>query len=244
LPSFYSNWSDKKSKNTLHREGEGIKEKLLDNIRTSEPLRTRLEKTQRKLEMQISKMDNTSNKLKEKDNRVFNNVTEALQNHNMQQARSLSSELSQIRRINKVVDSTRMTTEQVKIRLETVTELGDVMFTLGPATSTIKTLKGGLSEVIPNADQSLNEISNTLGELLNGTIATPTNVLESAASYSDSSEEIDKILEEASAIVGENSTNRIPDIPSSLSFNKQYFNSSSNKLNSSNGRSDDTFSSY
>jgi division protein CdvB (Snf7/Vps24/ESCRT-III family) len=93
--------------------------------------------------MQISKMDNTSNKLKEKDNRVFNNVTEALQNHNMQQARSLSSELSQIRRINKVVDSTRMTTEQVKIRLETVTELGDVMFTLGPATSTIKTLKGG-----------------------------------------------------------------------------------------------------
>jgi hypothetical protein len=79
---------------------------------------------------------------------------------------------------------------------------------------------------------------------LNGTIATPTNVLESAASYSDSSEEIDKILEEASAIVGENSTNRIPDIPSSLSFNKQYFNSSSNKLNSSNGRSDDTFSSY
>ena len=95
-------------------------------------------------------MENTSNKLKEKDHRVFNNVTEALQNHNMQQARSLSNELSQIRRINKVVDSTKMTTEQVKIRLETVTELGDVMFTLGPATSTIKKLKGGLSEVIPN----------------------------------------------------------------------------------------------
>jgi division protein CdvB (Snf7/Vps24/ESCRT-III family) len=220
-----------------------MKEKLLDNIRTSEPLRTRLEKTQRKLEMQISKMENTSNKLKEKDNRVFDNVTEALQNHNMQQARSLSSELSQIRRINKVVDSTRMTTEQVKIRLETVTELGDVMFTLGPAATTIKALKGGLSEVIPDADHSLNEISNTLGELLNGTIATPTKVLEGAASYSDSSEEIDKIIEEASAIVGENSTNKIPDIPSSLSFNKPYFNSS-NKLNSSKSRSDDTFSSY
>jgi division protein CdvB (Snf7/Vps24/ESCRT-III family) len=186
-------------------------------------------------------MENTSNKLKEKDNRVFGNVTEALQNHNMQQARSLSSELSQIRRINKVVDSTRMTTEQVKIRLETVTELGDVMFTLGPAATTIKALKGGLSEVIPDADHSLNEISNTLGELLNGTIATPTNVLEGAASYSDSSEEIDKIIEEASAIVGENSTNKIPDIPSSLSFNKPYFNSS-NKLSSN--RSDDTFSSY
>lgn len=220
-----------------------MKEKILDNIKPSEPLRSRLESTQRKLEMQISKMENTSNKLKEKDHRVFNNVTEALQNHNMQQARSLSNELSQIRRINKVVDSTRMTTEQVKIRLETVTELGDVMFTLGPATSTIKELKGGLSEVIPNADHSLTEISDTLGELLNGTIAEPTNVLEGAASYSDSSEEIDKIMEEASAIVGENSTNKIPDLPSSLSITKPYFNNS-NKSNGNNNMGNDTFSSY
>ena len=220
-----------------------MKEKILDNIKPSEPLKSRIEKTQRKLEMQISKMESTSNKLKEKDHRVFNSVTEALQNHNMQQARSLSNELSQIRRINNVVDSTRMTTEQVKIRLETVTELGDVMFTLGPATSTIKELRGGLSEVIPNADHSLNEISNTLGELLNGTIANPTNVLDSASSYSDSSEEVNKIIEEASAIVGENSTNKIPDIPSSLSFTKPYFNNS-NKINSNNSISDDTFSSY
>lgn len=220
-----------------------MKDKILDNIRPSEPLRSRLERTQRKLEMQISKMENTSNKLKEKDHHVFDHVTEALQNHNMQQARSLSNELSQIRRINKVVDSTRMTTEQVKIRLETITELGDVMFTLGPATSTIKELKSGLSDVIPNADQSLTEISNTLGELLNGTVAAPTNILEGTASYSDSNEEIIKIMEEASAIVGENSTNRIPDLPSSLSITKQYFNGSNN-INSNNSKGSDTFSSY
>lgn len=243
LPTFYSNWSDKKSKSTFRREGEGMKEKILDNIKPSEPLRSRLERTQKKLEIQISKMEKTSSNLKDKDRRVFNNVTEALQNHNMQQARSLSNELSQIRRINKVVDSTRMTTEQVKIRLETVTELGDVMFTLGPATSTIKELKGGLSEVIPNADHSLSEISDTLGELLNGTIAEPTNVLEGVASYSDSGEEINKILEEASAIVGENSTNKIPDLPSSLSITKPYFNNGK-KINSNNSRDNDTFSSY
>ena len=136
-----------------------------------------------------------------------------------------------------------MTTEQVKIRLETVTELGDVMFTLGPATSTIKELKSGLSDVIPNGDQSLTEISNTLGELLNGTVTTPTNILEGTASYSDSSEEIIKIIEEASAIVGENSTNRIPDLPSSLSITKRSFNGSNN-INSNNTKGSDTFSSY
>ena len=241
MPAFYTNWSDKKSKSTFHREAEGMKEKILDNIRSSEPLRSRLERTQRKLEAQISKMESTSNKLKEKDHRVFNNVTEALQNHNMQQARSLSNELSQIRKINKVVDSTRMTTEQVKIRLETVTELGDVMYTLGPATSAIKELKGGLSEVVPSADHSLTEISNTLGELLSGTVAARTNVLEGAASCSDSSEEISKIIEEASAIVGENSSNKIPDLPSSLSITKPYFN---NGNNSNNSKDNDTFSSY
>jgi hypothetical protein len=63
------------------------------------------------------------------------------------------------------------------------------------------------------------------------------------ASYSDSGEEINKILEEASAIVGENSTNKIPDLPSSLSITKPYFNNGK-KIDSNNSRDNDTFSSY
>ena len=84
-----------------------------------------------------------------------------VQSHETNYAKSLSNELSQIRKINKVVKSTMLTTEQVRLRLETVTELGDVASTLTPTTSVIKDLRGGLSSVIPTADQSLSQISES-----------------------------------------------------------------------------------
>lgn len=197
---------------------------IFENMKSSEPSKPHLDQAQRKLEMQISKMENTANNLKQKDQKIFKDVTEALQNQDTQKAKSLSNELSQIRKVSKVVDSTNMATEQVKLRLETVSELGDVMGTLSPVRSTIKELDG-LSSMLPEADQSLTEISNTLGDVLNGTTS-PTSAFEGISSYSDS-EEVMKIIEEASAVVEVNTTkNNIPDLPPvpSMPSNKTYSN--------------------
>jgi division protein CdvB (Snf7/Vps24/ESCRT-III family) len=232
MSSFFAKWSNERKKKSFISI-EGIKNRILENIKSSEPSKLHLEQAQRKLEMQISKMENTSNNFKQKDQKIFNDVTEALQNQDTQKAKSLSNELSKIRKISKVIDSTNMATEQVKLRLETVTELGDVMATLSPARSTIKELDG-LSSVLPEADQSLTEISNTLGDVLNSTTS-PTSAIEGITSYSDS-EEVMKIIEEASAVVEVNTTNKIPDLPSvpSRPFNK---------ISSNNNNGNDTLSS-
>ena len=64
----------------------------------------------------------------------------------------LSNELSQIRKMSKMVDSAKLAFEQIQLRLNTVTELGDVVVTLNPAMSVIKGIQGGLSSMMPQAE--------------------------------------------------------------------------------------------
>src|SRR5919107_678902 len=109
--------------------------------------------------MQISKLESISSKMDEKDHLIFKRVVHAMQNHDSYYAKILSNELSQIRKMNKMVSSAKLAMEQIQLRLNTITELGDVVVTLSPAMSVIKGIQGGLSSMMPEADQSFGQIS-------------------------------------------------------------------------------------
>jgi division protein CdvB (Snf7/Vps24/ESCRT-III family) len=68
--------------------------------------------------------------------------------------------------MNKIVSSARLAIEQIQLRLKTVTELGDVVVTLSPAMSVIKGIRGGLSSMLPEADQSFSQISDMLASIM------------------------------------------------------------------------------
>jgi division protein CdvB (Snf7/Vps24/ESCRT-III family) len=116
-----------------------------------------------------------------------------------------------------------LTTEQVRLRLETVTQLGDVASTLTPTTSVIKDLRSGLSSVIPTADQSLSQISESLGDILNSTYSDSSlqgNGIASLDPIGTDGAEITKIMQEASAVVEVNMEDKLPDLPPSKTGNK------------------------
>jgi division protein CdvB (Snf7/Vps24/ESCRT-III family) len=116
-----------------------------------------------------------------------------------------------------------LTTEQVRMRLETVTELGDVASTLTPTTSVIKDLRGGLSAVIPTADNSLSQISESLGDILNSTYSDSSlqgNGISSLDPIGTDGVEITKIMEEASAVVEVNMEDKLPDLAPSKTRQK------------------------
>lgn len=210
--SFFDRWSGQEKKKS--KASDDLKSKIRESLRSSQPLKPRLEHAHRKLQMQISKMESFSGRLKQRDQQIFNNVVEAVQSHETNYAKSLSNELSQIRKINKVVKSTMLTTEQVRLRLETVTELGDVASTITPTTSVIKDLRGGLSSVIPTADHSLSQISESLGDLLNNTYSSSTlqgNGILGLDPIGTDGEEITRIMEEASAVVEVKMEDNLPD---------------------------------
>jgi division protein CdvB (Snf7/Vps24/ESCRT-III family) len=207
---------------------ESVKNKLREGIKSSEPLKPRIEEAQKKLQMQISKLDTISTKMYEKDKLIFNRVVQAVQNHDSQYAKLLSNELSQVRKMNNMVDSAKMALEQIQLRLNTMTELGDVVVTLSPAMSVIKGIQGGLSSMMPEADQSLEQISELLGNIMSGTgqAISSSTVEKELAGSSSLDEEAMKIIEEATSMVEENTRSKFPDLPSSQNINSRRTESS------------------
>jgi division protein CdvB (Snf7/Vps24/ESCRT-III family) len=192
-------------------QNESIRDKLREAAQSQTPLKPRIEEAQKKLQIQISKLDSISFKLQEKDKVIFNRIVNAMQNHDSHYGKLLSGELSQIRKTNKMVNSAKLAFEQIQLRLNTMTELGDVVVTLSPAMSVIKGIQGGLKTMLPEADQSFGQISELLGGIMSGSSQIPTVEIGSRDLSFD--EEALKIIEEASAIVEEDTRDKFPDLP-------------------------------
>jgi division protein CdvB (Snf7/Vps24/ESCRT-III family) len=200
-------------------QSESIRDKLREVTQSQTPLKPRIEEAQRKLQIQISKLDAISSKMQEKDKVIFNRIVNAMQNHDSHYAKVLSGELSQIRRTNKMVNSAKLAFEQIQLRLNTMTELGDVVVTLSPAMSVIKGIQSGLKTMLPEADQSFGQISELLGGIMSGSSQIPT--AEIGSRDLTFSEEAIKIMEEASAIVEEDTRDKFPDLPLSSPVDRE-----------------------
>jgi division protein CdvB (Snf7/Vps24/ESCRT-III family) len=206
-----------------HTTNESVANKLLenkfmDNIKSPVPLKPKIEDAQKKLQLQISKLDGISNKMHEKDNLIFKRIVYAMQTHDSQYAKVLSNELSQIRKMDKMVCSAKLAMEQIQLRLNTITELGDVVVTLSPAMSVIKGIQGGLSSMMPEADQSFGQISDLLSNIMNDSSQIPNTEISGTGMISEDSM---KILEEASMVVEQSMKDKFPDLPSSSDIDQE-----------------------
>jgi division protein CdvB (Snf7/Vps24/ESCRT-III family) len=195
-----------------------LENKFMDNIKSPVPLKPKIEDAQKKLQLQISKLDGISNKMHEKDNLIFKRIVYAMQTHDSQYAKVLSNELSQIRKMDKMVCSAKLAMEQIQLRLNTITELGDVVVTLSPAMSVIKGIQGGLSSMMPEADQSFGQISDLLSNIMNDSSQLPNTEISGTGMISEDSM---KILEEASMVVEQSMKDKFPDLPSSSDIDQE-----------------------
>jgi len=201
--SFKDKWNKTQSEN--------MAVKILESIKSQTPLKPRIEEAQKKLEMQITKLEGISGKIVEKDQLIFKRIVHSIQNHDVQYAKLLSNELSQIRKMSKMVDSAKLALEQIQLRLNTITELGDVVVTLTPAMSVIKNIQGGLTSMVPEADQSLSQISDLMGGILSDSAQIPKHEVDSGRPLS---EESTSIIEEATTLVEQSMKEKFPDLPS------------------------------
>src|SRR6187397_3098652 len=203
--SFSNKWI--KPQNEISNVGM----KLLENIKPPSPLKPRIEEAQKRLHSQIAKLESMSAKMDEKDQVIFKRIISAMQNHDSQYAKILSNELSQIRKMNKMITSAKLALEQIQLRLNTITELGDVVVTLSPAMSVIKGIQGGLSSMMPEADQSLSQISDLLGGILADSAQIPAAEINNSKVMT---EESTSIIEEATTLVEQSMKEKFPDLPS------------------------------
>jgi division protein CdvB (Snf7/Vps24/ESCRT-III family) len=186
-----------------------VGEKIKETIRPAGPLKPRLESAIRQIQVQVSKLDSTTNRLRERDNLIFNKVVSAIQKHDMPHASVFANELAEIRKMGKMVTQAKIALEQIVLRLNTVQELGDIVVTLTPAMAVIRNVKAGLVSVLPEADHEIGEISGLLSSILvdAGQLGGYTLNFEAA------NEDAEKILAEASAVAEQRMKDKFPDLP-------------------------------
>lgn len=203
-------------KNKWSRDNKkGLGSKFKGMFKSKEPLKPKFEDAQKRLHLQISKLDIIHNKLKEKDQSIFSRIVKHMQERDMQSAAILSRELAQIRKIKGMVNYSKLALEQINLRMGTMTELGDVVVTLSPAMSVVNKVKDDINNMMPEVGNEMNEVTNILNEIMIDSSDIPTgNTLPINQITAD--EDVQQILEEAAVVVENEVKNRIPELPTNM----------------------------
>ncbi len=201
MSNFVKKWqSDQK---------QGVSAKIKDSLVPEGPLRDRLEHATRQINIQTSKLQALSSRLKERDQRLFEMVVKYIQRHDMAHATIYANELSELRRMEKMVEQARIALEQIVLRLSTATTLGDVVVVLAPAMSVIRKVKTGLLGVMPEAENEVTEINNMLSSIL----VDAGQLGSIPIDFRAANEDAERILQEASAIAEQRMKEKLPDLP-------------------------------
>jgi division protein CdvB (Snf7/Vps24/ESCRT-III family) len=164
MTGFDKNWSNQ------NRASAG--DKLRESLAPQGPLKPRIETAVNKLQLQTSKLDTMITKLNERDASLFRRVVDSMQRHDADSAKVLSNELAEVRKISKTLGQAKMALEQVSLRLSTIHDMGDAMVALGPAMSSIKSLKPSLGRFVPGADSEINNMQALLGGIMTESLQT------------------------------------------------------------------------
>lgn len=192
---------------------EGLSQKVLGKIKPGIPVKNKIDFAQKKLELQIIKLSTINEKLQKKHDHVFQKVVDAQRNNNHTYAKAYAVELQEIRKMNNMVSNAKLSMEQIQIRLNTISELGDVIVTLSPCMSVIKGLGVSLGGIMPEANSSMQDLSKILGDVLSGSsMSTQENTMLSRQDNADTL----AILEEAHSVIEGQTKANIPEIPSGL----------------------------
>jgi len=205
LGSLTSNWSN--------NGNEGLSQRIFGKVKPDAPIKNKIENAQKKLEFQINKLGSISEKIQKKHDHIFQKIVQAQRSNNQAYAKAYAIELQEIRKMNNMVSNAKLSMEQIQIRLNTVSELGDVVVTLSPCMSVIKGLGASLGGIMPQANSSMQDLSKILGEVLSGSSVTQQ---ETSLLTREGSADTVAILEEAQAVIEGQTKENIPDIPSNL----------------------------
>ncbi len=193
--------------------GESLSQKFMGRVKPGEPLKNKIEFAQRKLQSQITKLEGINIKLQRKHDLIFEKIVNAQKSNHNGYAKAYAIELGQVRKMKSMISGAKLSMEQVQLRLSTVSELGDVVVTLSPAMSLIRGLSSSLSGIMPEANASMQDLSQILGDVMTGSSVNNTGIMD--AGISENPETI-AILEEANSIIEGQTKVSIPEVPDNL----------------------------
>jgi len=199
-----------------------ISQKFIGKVKPENALKNKIEGAGKKMEEQILRLEQAHNKLKQNHERIFKKIVEAKLTRNESMARTYATELTEIRKVRDRIGSAKLSMEQIKLRLSTVSELGDIVVTLSPCMSLIKGLVPSISTLMPQMHSSMENLTSTLGDMITDSSLTQ----ESMTTTYQGNEETEAILKEAHDVLEGRTLSSIPEPPTTLLENSSKENES------------------
>ena len=152
-------------------------------------------------------------KLQERDQKIFQKNCRCSTTHDTYSSKVLSNELVEVRKVNKIMTNAKWAWREFELRLTTFHDLGDTVVTLMPTIGLMNGLKSSLVKFMPGADQEIGRMTEMLGGLMTETFSSSES---SSFGVSESTNaESDSILAEAAAVAESQSGVQFPSVPSS-----------------------------
>jgi division protein CdvB (Snf7/Vps24/ESCRT-III family) len=129
-----------------------------------------------------------------------------------------ANELAEVRKVGKMVTQSKLALEQIVLRLNTITELGDIVTTLAPATSIVRSVKQDIVGVMPDAEGEMGEVSS----LLSGILVDAGSMGGYTMNFETANEEAEMALSEAAAVAESRMKEKFPDIPQSAEAQESF----------------------
>ena len=175
------------------------------------PLKPRLDAVQKKIELQIARLEELHTLLKSKDEEVFLKLVSSIKENNAQYSTVLSSDLARARQVSKIVFMSRVALEKLIAKLSSASDFGDLVIVLSPAMAVVKNLRSALTSQVPEMEEELGIIS----ELLSGILVDAGQVGGYTINFETANEEAVRLIEEASKVVEQKMKDELPGIPDS-----------------------------
>lgn len=199
------------------KKGSGFMSRIRDTVNPPTPIKIRIDAASRQIQVLIAQLDSAVNRIRQRDEAIFAEVVASLAQHDNGHASVYANELSEVRKMGKVVAQAQLALEQVVLRLGTITDLGDVAMTLAPAITVIKSMKQELGGALPEADREIGEISG----LLSGILVDAGSVGGVSLNFDVANEDAQKVMEEAAAVAEQRISESFPEVPSGIRDQKQ-----------------------
>ncbi len=203
---FAKKWESK-------REEQPFSNRLKDAVKPPGPLKPRLDLAVRRIELQVQKLDQATDRFSQRDKAIFARIVDAYAKHDTQRANVFANELAEVRKMERLIINARLALEQITLRLRTVSELGDVVSTLGPAVGVLRSVRSGLVSVFPEAENELGEIGN----MLSGIMIEAGQGSGMTLNFDTVNEDAGKILTEAATVAEQRIKEKFPDLPQGMS---------------------------
>lgn len=191
------------------RESEPSFTSKIKNVgKPSQDLKEQISVVIQRLDVQTQTLDGAVKRFELRDADIFQRVVKAMTERDTPRANILATELGEIRKVEKMLSHASLALQSVSMRLNTVSEMGDVVSVLSPAKSMLNNIRSEMCSILPEASQELGNI----GSLLSDIVTTTNQSTEIPVDTRTANAEALSILEEAEVAAEKRLSEKFPEI--------------------------------